>query len=666
MAVLPMKRITICALKSDRKAVLEDLQRKGVIEIADNMKENKIFRHDDYTEAVTAFAKNIQTAKNALDVLETYAPEKKSLLSSLEGRSIVGVEKYTEFDVKRDITNKYCKKLVKLSKIILESRAEKLKLEAQIEALSPWAALDIPTGFSGTKRTSVFIGTLPGVWTDEAVYTMLAGVTPVDVDIISTMKDQTCIYVMATKECSDAAYETLRSNGFARPALSGKLPPAQQQQEYENKLAELDNTIRDSISNIENLAQHRESIKFYIDYETMRQEKYGVINRLLQSRHAFVLTGFIAERDVAALKQSLESRYDIYIEESDPKKKDKVPVILSNNGFARPLESVTEGYSLPGKKEIDPTMPMALFYYLLFGIMFSDAGYGLILIVATTIVLAKFKNMEESMKRFCRMFQFCGVSTLFWGIVFSSYFGNVVDIVSETFFGTQVSIDPLWFSPLDDPMRMLVFSMVLGLVHLFAGLIMKFVQCAKQKKYFDGFCDGILWILFVGSLVLLLMSMQTFMDIINVDFILEGAIVTIATAVMALSAIGILLTAGRESKSIGKRLMKGAYGLYGITSYLSDVLSYSRLLALGLATGVIASVINQMGAMPGSGVSKVIIFTLVFIVGHLLNFAINILGAYVHTNRLQYVEFFGKFYEGGGRAFAPFSAKTKYYRIKEN
>ncbi len=666
MAVLPMKRINLCALKKDRKSILEALQRKGVIEVTDVMQEDSVFKRDDVSEAADVFVKNIQTVKNALEILDTYAPEKKSLLSSLEGRTAVPASQYSEFDKKRDTAYKYALKLVALSKTINEDKAELLKLDSLIDALSPWATLDISPNFTGTKSTAAFIGTLPGTWTEEALYELLADFTPLEVSVISVLREQTCLCVMSLKNCSEKLYELLRANGFARPAISGNLPPAQQQKAYEAKIAELRKEIEESGNEIKALADKRDMLKFYSDYELMRKEKYEVIDRLMQSAHTFILTGYISAGNADALTKELEERYDISVQTEDPDENDDVPVIFKNNGFSRPLETVTESYSPPGKGELDPTFAMSLFYYLLFGIMFSDAGYGLLLTIITTIVLAKYKNMEGSMKNFVRMFQFCGISTTFWGIIFGSYFGNVVDIISGSFFGETVTIKPLWFSMNDEPMRMLVVSMVLGLVHLFAGLIMKFIQCVKQKKYFDGFCDSILWMLLVGSLVVVLMSVQTFVDIINVETKLEGIVPQIATYVALASALGIILTAGRESKNPAKRLLKGAYGLYGVTSYLSDILSYSRLLALGLATGVIASVFNQMGSMAGSGIVKVIIFILVFIIGQVLNFLINILGAYVHTNRLQYVEFFGKFYEGGGRMFEPFSAKTKFYKIKEN
>jgi V/A-type H+-transporting ATPase subunit I len=140
---------------------------------------------------------------------------------------------------------------------------------------------------------------------------------------------------------------------------------------------------------------------------------------------------------------------------------------------------------------------------------------------------------------------------------------------------------------------------------------------------------------------------------------------TVAAVLAVIGAVGIVLTGGRSSRSWVKRILKGAYSAYGISSYLSDILSYARLLALGLATGVIATVFNKMGTMLGGGVVGSIIFLVVFLVGHVLNLAINVLGAYVHTNRLTFVEFFGKFYDGGGRKFQPFAVHTKYYKFKE-
>lgn len=666
MAVLPMKSINICALKRDRKALMEDLQRKGILEISNTKSKYKAFYKEDTLQQTSTFTKHIQIVQNALEILNKYAPEKKPLLSSLEGRKQIDMEQFVALSDKSKSAYENACQIVSLSKSISDMRVEQQKFDLQITALSPWQSLDVPLNFAGTKSTRVYIGTLPGNWDDERVRSILKECGQIDVHIVSVLGDSTCIYVMVLKDNSEKSFECLRSHGFARPAVNCALSPMEQQEEYKKQSNQLEEEISAAIVSIVALSDQREELQFYIDHEIMRSEKYQEIQYLLQSKHTFILTGYVTEANAIPLQKYIESNYLAAVEIADPKEKDDVPVCLKNNGFASPLEGVTEGFSAPGKGEMDPTFVMSLFYYMLFGIMFSDAGYGIILALACAIVLAKYKNMEDSMHQMVKMFFFCGIATTFWGIIFGSFFGDAVGVVAKSFFGSDFTFKPLWFSPNDDPMKMLVFSMILGLIHLMAGLIMKFVTHIRNKHYLDAIYDSVFWMIFVLSCIVALMSVQTFVEIIGAENQkLSADTGKIAGIIAGVAAFGIVLTSGRESKNWFKRILKGIYGVYGITGYLSDILSYSRLLALGLATGVIGSVINAMGVMSDNLVVRIILFVVVFLVGHLLNFLINILGAYVHTNRLQYVEFFGKFYDGGGRMFQPFSAKTKYYKIKE-
>ncbi|MDF2586280.1 MAG: hypothetical protein K0S41_121 [Anaerocolumna sp.] len=669
MAVLQMQRICICGLKKERKKILELIQRRGVIEISDVIPEDSVFHKMDVSAAEDALVKNTSAAQEALQILNTYVPEKKSMLAVLNGRDEVLSDVYDEFKIKHDSVVQAVHKINELAKSIAESKAELLKLQTQEEILTPWIGLDVPMNFEGTKRTKCFIGTLANAWSLEMIYEKLAEQTPLEVEIISSSREQTCIFILCDKEKDESVAEELRAMGFSYPNSISDRVPTEQLKELQDQMAEIRLAIILAEEEIESYAKIQDDIRFLQDYETTRTEKYEVLGQLLQSKNVFVMNGYIPKSEIAELSDILTQRFDVAIDVEDPTEDDDVPVMLHNNGFSNPLEGIVEAFSPPAKGEIDPTLIMSLFYYMLFGLMLSDAGYGLIMAAACGVLLLKFKDkMEDSMKKTLKMYLLCGVSTIFWGVMFGSYFGDIVDVVSETFLGHKVTIPPVWFFPVNEPMRMLTFSMLLGIIHLLTGLAMKFYQIMKQKDYKSVIYDVVFWFVLLISSVLVLLSMDMVVDILGVSIKLPSLVSTIAGIFAVLAAIGIILTNGRESKNPFKRFLKGLYALYGITGYLSDVLSYSRLLALGLATGVICTVINKMAGMASFGGSLVgiIPFAIVILFGHTLNIAINALGAYVHTNRLQYVEFFGKFYDGGGRKFNPFSAKTKYYKFKEN
>lgn len=672
MAVLKMQKISICALKKDRKAILEQLQHLGVLEVDRDKEEDAFFQKMDTTGQRMKFEKAATAADQALGILDAYAPEKKSLLSSMEGKELIDRELEEKVQISGPELIKTARGIYDLDREYAELRAGIAKIENQIESLMPWMALDVPLQEGKTKRTALILGTMPGELTLENIYSILLEKTPevmektgVDVHLVSAESNMICIAVICLKEQLQTVEEALRSAGFARPSQNWSKTPKEQKEVLETEIAASRERMTQCEAELKSLASKRKELQAVADYYRVRADKYAVLGDLLQSKRTFVISGYIPACESGPVEKSLTEKYNCMVDIEDIEEGEEAPVILKNNPFSTNMEGIVESYGLPHAGEIDPTTIMSFFYVFFFGMMLSDAAYGAIIAIVCLIVLKKFPRMSAGMRKSMKMFMYCGISTMVWGILFGGYFGDVVDVVSSTFFGKELTIKPLWFAPLNDPMRLLIYSMAFGLVHLFVGLGIKGYMLLKDGKVLDFFCDIVLWYIFLIGLILMLLPSEIFASIAQTKIVFPAAFVTLSKALAIIGALGLLLMSGRSSKNPALRLALGAYDIYNITGWLSDVLSYSRLLALGLATGVIASVVNQMGSMLGKSVFGVILFVVVFIVGHAMNLAINLLGAYVHTNRLQFVEFFGKFYEGGGKPFEPFHAETKYVDIKE-
>lgn len=669
MAVLQMQKISICALKKNRKAILELLQAAGVMEIAGAAEEDDVFKKSDTALSRQMFDRNATTADQALIILQEYVPEKKSLLSGLEGKAFIKADEFKDIQENAQKVLEDAKQIQALNKQIAEDKAAITKLEAQIESLTPWMALDVPMNFKGTKNTSGLIGAMSGAVTLEQIYQVIAEKAPeiegLDIQIVGADKDQTCIAAICLREDEYKLEEALRSAGFARPSQPIDQVPAQCAADLNVRIQELKKEIESTERKLKAYEGSRENLRMLSDYFRIRAQKYEALGSLLQSEKTFIVTGYVPKREVKGLEERLTRDYELAFEAADIPEEEEAPVLLHNSDFTASAEGITASFGLPAKGEIDPTAIMSVCYIFLFGLMLSDAAYGLIVFAACFFAITKYPGMDVNLKKSLRLFMYCGISTLFWGVMFGGYFGDAVNIISKTFFGHEVSIPAVWFVPLNDPMRMLLYSMIFGVVHLYLGLGIKGYMLLKDRKYVDFICDVVFWYLMITGLVLILIPTDLFGSIVQVKVVFPPAVSMLAKVMAIAGAVGILFMSGRSSKNPALRIALGAYDLYNITGWLSDVLSYSRLLALGLATGVIASVINQMGSMLGNGIIGTFLFIVIFIFGHLFNLAINLLGAYVHTCRLQYVEFFGKFYEGGGREFTPFKQNTKYVDIKE-
>ncbi len=674
MSKVEMRKIEIVALNRDRKKIIERLQRRRAVEISEISDERLSKIKTDSN--IAAFERNLSNAVSALECLNRYTAFKAPLLSELNGRKAVSTKDFAKNVAKANEYLSVCHSILDLSKSVDEATAAEEKLRVQADMLKPWIGLSVPIGMTGTRTVRIFTGTLSGQHSakeieDDITARINAGADmterkeafssadikyPFTTDVISSRKEQTCVTVTAHKSVAEEVNSAIRDMGFSAVSGSGKLSPKQEIQQLEDEILSKKNAAAEFSEKIRSFENRREDIEFLIDYLTIRRDKYIDLGKLGQTKSTFVIDGYIPERYVDGLVREFEEKYTIAIDIQKPGSDDDVPVMLKNGKFSEPVEGITEMYALPNKRDVDPSSVMAFFYYLFFGMMLSDAGYGLMMLIGTTFVLKKF-TVEGTLRRSLTMFRNCAVSTLFWGILFGSWFGDLPQTIASNFFGYTINSTALWFQPLDDPIKLLLFSFALGIAHLFLGVAVNFHIQWRDGRKLDALCDSIpIYLTVLGVAPLGASILTTVPDM----YINIGKYLAIAGAVL------ILLTSGRSGKNIFVRLFGGIYGLYNTaTGYLSDILSYSRLLALGLATGSIASVINLIGTMPQNTVVKAISLIVVGVIGHTANMGINLLGAYVHSDRLQFVELFSKFYEGGGRPFKPLMAKTKYIKFKK-
>jgi V/A-type H+-transporting ATPase subunit I len=665
-----MLKIRVCALRNDRKRVIERMQRLGVVEIEPAKKLSEGVWQEDMSGERDGFQSTLSALQSAVSVLDYYAPAKDSMFSSYMGRKEINGREFEEMQQKGERTLSSCYEITRKKKQIEQLAADKLRLQLRVDSLAPWLGLDVKMRIKGTKSTKAFVGVLPNIYTEEQLILKAAekhpDLTEFEIEVIGETSDSTCIFAVAANTQADSMDSFLRSLGITRPFEMSKKTPRECSKELRVRIEKCDREIADLEDEIREMAELRGIFKWQIDYYTMRLEKYEAIEKIAHTKNTFIIDGWIPEGEFPRLQTQLEER-GAFVETLTIGKKENVPVAVKNGPITEGGEPILEMYAMPTKRDIDPTPVMAIFYYLLFGLMLSDAAYGLMLVLACGFVLLKFKP-EGSNKKNMKLFMFSGATAVVWGVLFGSFFGDLPNVIAHTFFGVPQDVlilKPLWFDPIIEPTQMLIFSLALGVIHIFAGMILGLITNLKNKNYTAMFADNIAWMMVVGGLI-----------VYGVDFILDmfgmGGLVVIppdiknvAIIAAGVGAVTVLLFSGLPTKSFGKRILKGAYSLYGITSYLSDILSYSRVLALGLATGVISQVFNMIGTMFGGGAAGAIMLLIVGLLGHALNIGISLIGCYVHTCRLQYVEFFGRFYEGGGRPFSPFSVKSKSFKFKE-
>ncbi len=646
--ILKMQKLTLIGFLADKEALLRDMMKKKCVQIEGP---ENIQHYESISEMTVAgvsqtyeLEQDLAKFTSAIRAVSPYE-EKGGLFAKKEQAdfSVMLDQKLYETAVLlRDEINGIVKQ-------IAEQKNASSRAQLQITALEPWKDLDLDLSVTQTRSTALmYLTAAADVNLEELEKDLLEASPLCYIHKVSSSSEMSCLLVLYHKDAQDAVMEVIKGFNTNRPDFASCKGTAAE------NISLLKSQIETSTQEIERLteqlkaaAESAQLLKTGSDMISVQIDDQKVRENIFQTQSVFALTGWIAEEDADKVKKLLD-RYSCYYTLEQPAEGDDPPVKLKNNKFVQPYELITEMYSLPTPDGIDPTPMLTPFFILFFGMMLADAGYGLLIFLLCFIGLKKFKPDEGFLKSAMQIGTSCGLSTMFWGVMYGGYFGNLIPQVAESWFGKTITI-PAVFDMLNDPMSIMILSFLLGAVHLFTGMGIKIYMLAKRGHLMDGLMDVGLW-----YLILIGLPMMVLPAVANVGKIL--AIV---------GAVGLILTQGRHEKNILMKPIKGVMSLYDITGYLSDVLSYSRVLALGLAGGIIANVFNLLGTMPGFNLIGVIAFLLIFVIGHVFNLAISGLGAYVHTSRLQYVEFFGKFYEAGGKPFRPFQANTKYTLISD-
>lgn len=648
MAIVKMSKFSLFAFDSDRERLLHELQKFGYVHF-DSLDDNEELLNEGLQtvtvpESIGEIDEEISKVKYAIELLSKYEEKETGIKAMIKGKESLSFEELEEKALKIDYLPVY-NELRQLASELDKINSKIKDLETLKDEYSNWKGLNYPiVEINRLKNVKVFLGTIPKkMW--ENFERDALNLSYTYIEAISEDKDNVYLFAMSLLDEADAFNEILRSNSYSSIKLEGQKTPREEIEYLNEELSSLNAKTEEITGKIKVLSKNLP--EFQIIYEYLMNKKLRVMaaENFLKTDKVDVISGYIPsdmkEDFENTIRKTLNDVYYLEIKEAE-KDDPNVPILLKNNKFAETFESLTSMYALPLYNEIDPTPLLAPFYLAFFGMMVADAGYGILMLIGTLIAL-KVANLSESQKKFIKFFYYLSYSTIIWGVIYGSYFGGIIPI--------KGLIDPA-----NQYQQILIGSMAFGLIHLFFGLGIKAYMNIRDKKYFDAISDVGFWYMAVGGSIAFLISKVT-----AAPPILQK----VSLPIMVIGMVGIVLTGGRDAKTIFGKAVSGLYSLYGISSWVGDIVSYSRLMALGLAGGFIASSINMMMDMLfAKGVVGIIAGVVVFIVGQLFNIFLSLLGAYVHTLRLTYVEFFGKFYNGGGRYFKIFRSKPKYINLK--
>ncbi len=645
MAIVRMKKLSLLAARSQKDEILHELMRLGCVELRE---QEELLADEELSGTLTRESSDAAqwrakktSLSEAIKLLDRYAPVKTPMLAP---RPELDEAKFLD-ESELESALSAAQEIIALDERIRADTAEENRQQLLIEALTPWRGFELPLETAGTKNVAMTLGTVPAVADLGELSAALSKALP-ESEIFEISSDASLRYlsVFYIRSAEDAVMPVLRDFGFAAPAFGAATGSAQENIAAAQKT--LENLAADKAVCLAQLQSHsagRDRLKLCFDRAETNAGKAETAELLLKTESAVTLAGWVSVPEIPALEKAL-SRFDCAYELTEPAEDEyaDVPVELRNGSLVRPMNMVTDMYSLPAYGSVDPNPLMAPFFIVFYGMMMADMGYGLIMMLLSLIVVKKAKPQGATMRYMMPLMGLCGVSTFIWGALTGGFFGDLIPQIIKLFNPSSTFELPALFSPLDDAVSVLIGALILGVIQVFTGMIVSMYMKIKRGETVAALCGEGAWF---------------------AVFLLAGAgflVGQVKTALIA-AVVVLVVTQGYGKKGFG--IITGIFGsLYnGITGYFSDILSYSRLMALMLAGAVVAQVFNQLGAMTGN----IVTFIIIALIGNALNFALNILGCYVHDMRLQCLEFFGRFYEDGGRPFSPLKIKTQYVTVNK-
>ena len=657
MAIVKMSKFDLVVFAEQRAKVLKKLQKFKEVNFVDiELHEENGELSKDAVEGVTKYVNNeelthiderLYQLSNAISLIKKYDERKTRLRDVIHGN-----ENYTFDELAKKVLSydwkKVSSELNKIGTQYSQIKSEISKKYMRYDEIDLWERLDVnPKELKNLKKVNTFLGTVP----IKLKGTFIDGISKLDktyYEELKIVKDEVYYLVISSIDESEKEKlaEVFRNSSFTVENLDIDAVPQDYKNGLQKEISELKKEKRRLKAQIKTYSEDLTDLQAV--YEYMQNKKLRIVEseKLAQTENTILIKGWIPTEKVSEFEKVIkdEAGDNYYLTFTDADRDDAtVPIKLKNGKVASTFENLTGMYAYPRYNEIDPTPLFTPFYILFFGMMGADVGYGLVLLLATMFVL-KVVNLSSQMRKSIKFFFYLSFSVIFWGLLYGSYFGATIP-------GMWRLVDPA--SQYND---LLIGSILFGVVHIFVGLAIKAYMLIRDGKSLEAVYDVLFWYMaLIGGMLFLIFKLMN----------LSAVVANVSMWIMIAGMAGIVLTGGREAKGVGAKLGGGLYSLYGISSYVGDFVSYSRLMALGLSGGFIASAINMIAGMISGSWVGMIFIPVILIAGHLFNMFLSFLGAYVHTSRLMYVEYFGKFYEGGGKPFKDFRTENKYINLDD-